>query len=134
MVVAGYILRIASEEWVNQVFSILMYFTNINRKWESGQTILFVHKTSKGDAIIGYGVIEAICNRNEISEEEKGGMIGHSWKKALKFKYVVRLEESLLIKKTFLRESSLRGRYLHGLPISEEQLDSIVNRNAWPRR
>jgi hypothetical protein len=55
MATEGYILRIAKKEWVEKVFNSAMYYTGARRKWQTGQTILFVGKTEFGDAFIGYG-------------------------------------------------------------------------------
>lgn len=122
----GYILRIATRQWVNQVFNMAIYYTSINRKWKHGQTILFMHKTIVGDAIVGYGVIEAVYEREELSEEEKHECEKGGWRRALEFKYVKQFDKPLPIKKTFLRGSKLRGRYFHGLRLSKEQLEAII--------
>lgn len=122
----GYFLRIASEKWVNQVFDTAIYYTSARRRWKPGQTIVFVHKTSVGDSVIGYGVIENIYKRDELSEEEKRECEKHGWKKAIEFRYVIRLEKPLPIKETFLKDSKLSGRYLHGLKLDKEQLNSII--------
>ena len=124
---AGYILRIASEEWVRQVFDMAIYYTSLSRKWKEGQTILFVSKTSVGDMVIGYGVIQGVISTDELSEEEKRKCEEHDWKRAIEFTYVKRFEKPLPLKKTFLKDSKFRGRYLHGLVISKEQLDSIIS-------
>ena len=31
----GYILRIASKEWVERVFDLAIYYTSTRRKWEA---------------------------------------------------------------------------------------------------
>ena len=124
---AGYILRIASEEWVWQVFDMAIYYTSLSRKWKEGQTILFVSKTSVGDMVIGYGVIQGVISTDELSEEERRKCEEHGWKRAIEFTYVKRFEKPLPLKKTFLKDSKFRGRYLHGLVISKEQLDSIIS-------
>ncbi|PIU59993.1 hypothetical protein COS86_01315 [Candidatus Bathyarchaeota archaeon CG07_land_8_20_14_0_80_47_9] len=124
---AGYILRIASEEWVRQVFDMAIYYTSLSRKWKEGQTILFVSKTSVGDMVIGYGVIQGVISTDELSEEERRKCEEHGWKRAIEFTYVKRFEKPLPLKKTFLKDSKFRGRYLHGLVISKEQLDSIIS-------
>jgi predicted transcriptional regulator len=123
----GYILRIASEEWVRQVFDMAIYYTSLSRKWKEGQTILFVSKTSVGDMVIGYGVIQGVISTDELSEEERRKCEEHGWKRAIEFTYVKRFEKPLPLKKTFLKDSKFRGRYLHGLVISKEQLDSIIS-------
>ena len=122
----GYILRIASEEWVDRVFDLAIYYTSTRRKWETGQTIVFVHKTDMGDAIVGYGVIGNIYALNELSEEERRECERQGWKRAIEFKYVLRFDKPLLVKETFLKGLKLRGRYLHGLSLNREQLDSII--------
>lgn len=124
MEIAGYVLRIMSDYWVDHVFNMAIYYTNLRRRWKPDQTIIFIHRTNAGDAIVGYGVIENVCEQNELSEEERLG--SEEWKEAIVFKYVVRFEKPLPVKETFLKEPKFRGRYVHGLPLSKEQLDSIL--------
>lgn len=124
MEIAGYVLRIMSGYWVDHVFNMAIYYTNLRRRWTPDQTIIFMHKTNVGDAIVGYGVIENVCEQDELSEEERLG--SEEWKEAIVFKYVVRFEKPLPVKETFLKERKFRGRYVHGLPLSKEQLDSIL--------
>lgn len=123
----GYILRIKTEEWVNQVFDIAIYYAGVRRRWKPGQTIVFIHKTSVGDSIIGYGVIQKIYERDELSEEEKRECEKYGWTKAIEFKYVMKFEKPLPIKKTYLKDSKLRGRYFHGLKLDKEKLNSIMS-------
>jgi len=125
--VYGYILRIATEEWVDQVFSLAIYYTSIRRKWIVGQVIIFVHKTSIGDAIIGYGEIGNIYGLDELSEEERRGCEKWGWKKAIEFKYILKFDKPLPIKETFLKSLKLRGRSLHGFLLTEQQLNSIIS-------
>lgn len=125
--VTGYILRIATEQWVNYVFDMAIYYTNLKRKWKAGHTILFVHKTSMGDAIVGYGVIEGPVEKDELPEDEQSKCEEGGWKRALVFKYVKRFDRPLLIKETFLKDSKLRGRLFHGLALSKEQMKSIMS-------
>ncbi|MDH5771099.1 MAG: hypothetical protein OEZ25_07430, partial [Candidatus Bathyarchaeota archaeon] len=124
----GYILRIATKEWVDQVFNLAIYYTGTRRKWKMEQIIIFVHKTSMGDAIIGYGEIGNIYASDELSEEERRECEKRGWKKAIELKYIIRFDKPLPIKETFLKSSKLRGRSLHGFPLNKEQLDSIINK------
>jgi hypothetical protein len=124
----GYILRIVSKEWVDQVFNFAIYYTSTRRKWKTGQTIIFVHKTNIGDAIIGYAEIGSIYASNELSEEERCECEKWGWKKAIEFKYVIRFDKPLLIKETFLKDLRLRGRFLHCFPLNKEQLSSIISK------
>ncbi len=123
----GYILRISTKEWVSQVFDNAMYFTSARRKWEPEQTTLFLHRTATGDAFVGYGVIGIIYGKDELSEEERRLCEKCGWKKAIEFKYVVEFEKPLPIENTTLRGTKLRGKYLHGLRLSKNQLDSIID-------
>jgi hypothetical protein len=124
--VAGYILRIAGEEWVEHVFNVTVYYTNLTRKWSSGQTILFVHKTDVGDAFVGYGVFDRVSEKDELSDDEKLDCQRGGWKRAIEFKYVMRFEEPLPIKETFLKNSKLRGRFFQGMQLKREQVESIL--------
>jgi hypothetical protein len=126
MEAAGYILRIATKQWVDQVFSMAIYYTGLLRKWKPEQTILFIHKTSVGDAIVGYGVIERAYEKDELSEEELAECQKYKWKKAIVFKYVLKFEKPLPIRETFLKNSKLHGRFFHGLSLTREQLNSIM--------
>jgi hypothetical protein len=123
----GYLLRITTKKWVDQVFDSAMYYTSAPRKWRQGQTVLFVHKTNIGDAFVGYGILKKTHEKDELSEEERLECEKHGWKKALEFKYVLRFKEPLPIKKTFLKKSKLRGAYLHGLKLDKEQMNSTIS-------
>ncbi|MEM2118369.1 MAG: hypothetical protein QW386_05055 [Candidatus Bathyarchaeia archaeon] len=122
----GYILRIATKQWVEQVFNMAIYYTSARRKWRPGQTILFMHKTGKGDAVVGYGEIGNLYSIDELSEEEKLECEKHGWKKAIEFTYVKEFENPLSIKDTFLKDLKIRGKYFHGFPLKREQITSII--------
>jgi len=122
--IAAYVLRITSDYWVSHVFDMAIYLTNLRRKWKADQGIIFIHNTESGDAVIGYGIIEKVCKQNELPEEER--LEPEKWKEAIVFKYVIKFEKPLITKKTFLKNPKFRGRFLHGLAINKEQLDSIV--------
>jgi hypothetical protein len=124
----GYILRIAKKEWVNKVFDFAIYYTSSHRNWKNGQRTLFIHKTSLGDAFIGYGEIGNIYALDELSNEERRECERWGWKKALEFKYVVKFDKPLSMKATFLKDSRLRGRSLHGFPLKKEQIDSVISK------
>jgi glutamate mutase epsilon subunit len=85
-----------------------------------------VGKTEFGDAFIGYGVIENVYEKGELSEEEQRECETYGWRKALEFKYLVRFEKPLPLKETFLKELKLRGKTLHSLPLTKEHLNSII--------
>ncbi len=120
----GYILRIASKRWVEQVFELAIYYTGLNRRWKPGQTILFMHKTDVGDAVVGYGVIQEVCERGALSKEEMEGCSQRGWKRAIIFEYVKRLENPVPAERIFPTYAKYRGRYFHGLPVSKKQIDA----------
>ena len=124
--VGGYILRISKEEWVRQVFEKRKYYPGIMRRWAHGTTILLARKTERGDSFIGYGVIGRIDMPWELPEEEREYCKRHGWKCAISFKNLTRFEEPLPIKETFLREDRRKGKFLHGIPLTVEQIDSIL--------
>ena len=122
----GYVLRITTEKWVNQVFGLAIYYTSLRRRWKPGQTVVFIHKTRVGDSIVGYGVIENAYEKSELSDEEIRECEKYGWKKAIVFKYVKPVK-ALPIKETFMKELRFRGKYLHGLKLDEEQMNSIIS-------
>jgi len=124
---AGYILRITRKEWVDQVFERTKYYVGIRRRWKPNQIIFFVHKTARGDAFIGNGVISDFQSFEELTEDEKRECEKWNCRGTLNFTYVVRFEKPLLIKEAFLRDSKLKGKYLHGLALTREQADSILS-------
>lgn len=126
MQAAGYILRIVSEEWLDEVFNLAMYYTSVRRKWAPDQTILFVHKTTVGDAFVGYGVIKSVYENEDLPEEEKNRCEEHGWKKAIEFTYVIRFEKPLLVKNTFLKSLKVVGRCLNGYPLDKEMISAII--------
>ena len=133
---SGYVLRIATRAWVNNVFDMAIYYTNLRRKWKVGQAIIFVHRTENGDAIVGHGVVENACEREELSEEEKGKNAMPKWKRAILFKYVIRFNKPLPTRETFLGDPKFRGRYCHGIALNKEQIDRIIAQaeSLQPRR
>jgi hypothetical protein len=124
---AGYILRIATKQWVEQVFNLAIYYTSLRRKWKPGQTVLFMHKTSKGDAMVGYGEIGSTYTVDELSEEERRECEKYGWTRAIEFTYVKEFETPLLVKETLLKDLKLRGKFFHGLPLNKEQTSSIIS-------
>ncbi|MEM3580820.1 MAG: hypothetical protein QXH40_04315 [Candidatus Bathyarchaeia archaeon] len=122
----GYILRIAKKEWIERVFDSAMYYTGARRKWKAGQTILFIGRMEFGDSFIGYGVIENVYEKEELSEEERRECETYGWCKALEFKYIVRFERPLPVRETFIKDLRLSGKTLHSLPLKAEQIKSII--------
>ncbi|MEM3577370.1 MAG: hypothetical protein QXX51_02825 [Candidatus Bathyarchaeia archaeon] len=124
----GLILRIATKEWVNQVFDYAMYYTGARRKMSAGQTVIFVHKTEFGDSFIGYGKIGNVYAVEELSEIERSLCEKWGWKGAIEFKYVVKFDEPLPIRETFLKNLKVRGKTLHCFPLNRENLNQIIDK------
>ncbi|MGB9741085.1 MAG: EVE domain-containing protein [Candidatus Bathyarchaeia archaeon] len=124
----GYILRIATEKWVNQVFDFAIYYTGARRKMSAGQTVIFVHKMEHGDSFIGYGEIGNIYAVDEFSDAERRECEKWGWKRAIEFKYVVRFEKPLPLRETFLKDLKVKGKTLHCFPLTEEELKQIINK------
>jgi hypothetical protein len=96
-------------------------------KMSAGQTVIFVHKTERGDAFIGYGEIGNIYAAEELSEAERHSCEKCGWKRAIEFKYVVKFEEPLPVRETFLKNLKVKGKTLHCFPLSEENLSQIIS-------
>ena len=124
--VSGYVLRIASAQWVTQVFETTIYYTNLQRRWIEGQTVLFAHKTDAGDAIVGYGKIRKTWRRDDLIGQDKSLCEKGGWKTAIEFTYVKQFDQPLLIKITPLKASKLRGRCFHGLKLDKNQIEAIL--------
>lgn len=125
---AGYVMKIATKQWVTQVFSLAIYYTALRRKWRTDQKILFVHKTSFGDAIVGYGVVAKALEKEELTSPDKIMCQKLGWKRAIEFRYVFQFPKPLPVKETFLPGLKIRGRFLHGFPLKKDQLDTIIAR------
>lgn len=124
----NYILRITREEWFKQVFSIKKYYPGVPRTWEPSGMILLVRKMEEEDSFIGYGVIEKFVERNQLSEKEKMECERMSWKGVLVFSELFKFEPPLPVKETFLSGLNARGRCLHGYPLTQRQVESILNK------
>jgi hypothetical protein len=125
--VAGYILRIATEQWVDHVFEMAIYYTNLKRKWKSRQAILFIHKTPTADALVGYGIVDHVAEKSALSEEDRLECERGGWKSAIEFKYVKRFDKPLLVKETFLKDSKRHGRFFHGLQLNRGEFEKILS-------
>lgn len=123
----GYILRISKDEWVKQVYDRKKYYVGVRRRWKPGLTILFARKAEKGDSFIGYGVVGSVQGVSELSEEERGECEKEGWKHALNFESLFEFEPPLLIKETVLKDVKARGKYLHGLRLTQSQIQSILS-------
>jgi len=124
--VGGYILRLSKEEWLRQVFELKKYYPGIMRSWTRGMKILLARKTDKGDSFLGYGVIDRIDMPWELPDKERQYCKENGWRCVLVFKNLVRFEEPLPLKKTSLKEDRRKGKFLHGVSLTVDQIDSII--------
>jgi hypothetical protein len=122
----GYILRISSDEWLEQVFQLKKYYAGISRNWRRGTPILMAKKTELGDSILGYGIIQKVEMLWEMTPEEEDYCRENKWRCALNFQPLVKFEKPIPIKDTVLADDERKGSYLHGALISEQIVDSIL--------
>ena len=124
--IGGYILRISREEWLRQVFEKQKYYAGLLRRWNTGMTILLARKTDLGDSFIGYGTIGRIDMPWEAPREEQEYCEANGWRCIISFSKLVRFGEPVPLKETFLRNDKRRGKLLHGIPVTVEQLNSVL--------
>ena len=123
----GCFLRISGEDWVNQVFENAIYYTNLKKKLKHGDSVLFIYGTDKGDSIVGCGRVDCLRERSELASDDQMQCEDGGWSRAIVFTYVKRFDKPLLVKTTYLRDSKLRGRYLHGAEFDTVQLQTILD-------
>jgi len=123
----GYILRV-KPEWVDTVFQSGVYYTGFVavKGWRPGSTVIFVSKTEVGDSIIGYGVIERVRVKEELSEGELAFCIPRGWSMAVEFSSLTRLSTPVPVKITPIAKWGVYGRYLHGRRLTAEELEAIM--------
>ena len=67
----GYILRISSDDWVDQVYELKKYYSGVMRSWKRETPILFAKKTDVARAL------HRIRNRREgrvpLGADPRGG-------------------------------------------------------------
>ncbi len=124
----NYIMRIAdNDEFEARVFSRRAYYTAMRRRWEKGMRILLAKKIEgKGDAFIGYAVVEKALSVDELSGEERDMCRRNGWSTKVIFSRLVRLQPPILIKHTPVGKWLQKGALLHGAPISDEDLSSVI--------
>ena len=122
----NFILRITREEWFNQVFSTKKYFPGIGRRWEPNGTILLARNAENGDSFVGYGVLDQFVKRDALPDEKRQECEKMGWRGVLVFKELYRFEPPLRIKDTVVGISKARGRCFHGFPLTNEQVDSVL--------
>jgi len=122
----GYVLRIAHEDLVNQVFSLGKYYSGIQRNFIRGTPLLFAAKSEGGDSVVGYGVVDKAEFLWEMTPEEEAYAREHGWKIALTLRGATRFKNPLLIKNSLLKDDKRKGAYLHGAKLSEGTIDALL--------
>lgn len=123
----GYILRISTDSWRDQVFELKKYYAGIMRGWKRDTPILLAKKTEAGDSFIGHGVVGKVEMLWELPPEEEAYCRENNWKCALTFKTLNGFEKPFPIKESLLAEDPRRGAFLHGARLAEEQVDTILD-------
>ncbi len=122
----GYILRIATDEWLEQVYRLKKYYPGLNRRWDEGTVILLAKKAEAGDSFIGYGIVERVMRLEELPPDERAYCEEHGWKSAIVFKELYRFDPPYPIKESILKDDPRRGRPLHGVRLTVEEVNSII--------
>ncbi|RLI12749.1 hypothetical protein DRO35_02300 [Candidatus Bathyarchaeota archaeon] len=122
----SYILRIVKKEWCRQVFSTKRYFPGVPRRWNSGDIVFLVHKTEEVDSLVGYGIIKEFVEKKELPEDERRICEEMRWRGILIFNKLYRIDPPVPVKDTILSAVEARGKYLHGYPLTDEQVKSIL--------
>lgn len=122
----GYILRVSTDQWLDQIYQLKKYYTGVNRNWRRGTPILLAKKTEQGDSILGYGITQKVEMLWEMTPEEEDYCRENKWRCALTFQPLVRFDKPLPIKDTVLAGDKRKGSFLHGALIIEDTVDSIL--------
>ena len=85
-----------------------------------------VKNTESGDAFIGYALIRKIIDLEGMNDKEKDMCIDNNWNKKLSFGKLVRFEPPVLVKDTVVAKWGQKGALLHGAPVSETDIESII--------
>jgi len=122
----GYILRVSHDDWVKQVFELKKYYSGIIRNWRVGTPILLAKKTQVGDSFLGYGITDKVEMLWEMSAEEEHYCKENGWKVAITFKPIIKFENPVPIKMTPLKGDKRKGMFLHGVILTEDTVDTIL--------
>jgi len=123
----GYILRLSTEDWRDQVYELKKYYSGVMRGWKRETPVLLAMKTDAGDSFIGYGVVGKVEHLWELSPEEEAYCRENNWKCALTFKALNRFERPYPIKESLLSEDPRKGSFLHAARLTEDQMDALLD-------
>ena len=91
----GYILRVSTDDWVEQIFEIKKYYSGIMRNWKRGTPILLAKKTDVGDSFLGYGITDKVEMLWEMTPEEENYCRENNWRCTLTLKPLDTLREAI---------------------------------------
>jgi len=123
--VDGYVLRISSDYFLEQISEIKKYYSGIYRNWQRGTPILFAKKV-KVDSFVGYGIVDKVEMLWEMTPEEEDYCRENKWRQALTFKPLVIFENPLPIKESILAGDKRKGMFLHGIKLTENQVAELL--------
>ena len=123
----GYILRLSTEDWRDQVYELKKYYSGVMRGWKRETPVLLAMKTDEGDSFIGYGVVGKVEHLWELSPEEEAYCRENNWKCALTFKALNRFERPYPIKESLLADDPRKGSFLHAARLTEDQVDALLD-------
>src|SRR4030042_2575502 len=122
----GYILRVSTEEWLDQVYRLNKYYPGLMRMYKPGTPILLVRKAEGGDSFMGYGIIDKVEMPWELPPIEEEYCRTNGWKCCITFRHLTRFNKPYPIKESILKDDNRKGSYLHGVKLSEEQVNMIL--------
>ncbi len=122
----GYILRISTDSWHDQVYELKKYYPGIMRGWKQDTPILLAMKAEAGDSFIGYGIVDKVEMLWEMSPEEEAYCKENNWKCAITFKTLISYMKPYPIKESILADDPRKGSFLHGVRLTESQINTIL--------
>ncbi|UCH57850.1 MAG: hypothetical protein JSV18_02810 [Candidatus Bathyarchaeota archaeon] len=122
----GYILRIITNDWRDQVYELKKYYSGVIRAWRRDTPILLAMKTDVGDSFIGYGVVGKVEHLWELPPEEEAYCMENNWKCAITFKSLFKYNKPYPIKESILADDPRKGSFLHAVRLTEDQVDAIL--------
>ncbi len=87
---------------------------------------MLAKKTHVGDSFLGYGITQKVEMLWEMSPEEEHYCKENGWKVAISFNPLIKFDNPLPIKMTPLKDDKRKGFFLHGVLLSEDTVDSIL--------
>ena len=124
----GYCVRIKTEKSLKQTLDTGRYYTGLRRNWHRETKILFLMKTEKGDAIIGYGAPWGIDFEFQPVNALEGNYYDeNNFYCCIVFRSIIKFTDPLLIKESALNTDKRKGMLWHGAKLHWEMVDALLD-------